>query len=104
MHCPACQSHGQAFSVLESIVGSTLLHPTGACESGTNWTCGAATAAWRAWVTAVLIAAIISRVSCPSSLGPGGLEGFAVMPEDLISSHQQDLFFSFLLHVPDKVV
>ena len=55
-------------------------------------------------MTAVLIAAIISGVSFPSPLGPGGLEGFAVMPEDLISSHPQDLSFSFLLHVPDKVV
>ena len=75
-------------SVLESILGSTLLHPPGTCESGTNWTCGVAAAARRAWVTAVLIAAIISRVSCPSPLRPrrtGGVRCDACGP-DLVSS------------------
>ena len=57
--------------MLESVIGVTLLRPTVTCESGTNWTCGVTAAAWRAWVTAVLIAAIIAGVSCPSPLGPG---------------------------------
>ena len=61
--------------MFESILGGTLLRPTGTCESGTTWTCGVAAAAWRAWVTAVLIAAIISGVSCPSPPRPGRTGG-----------------------------
>ena len=61
-------------------------------------------AAWRAWVTAALIAVIVSGVSCPSPLGQGGLEDLAVMLGDPIWSHQQDYSFSVLLHVPDKFV
>ena len=57
-------------------MGGTLLRPTGTCDSGTNWTGGLAAAAWRASVTAVLIAAIISGVSCPSPLEPGRTGGF----------------------------
>jgi len=66
--------------VIESFLGDTPLRPTGACESGTNWTCGVAAAAWRAWVTAVLIVAIISGVSCPSTPGPGRAGGFCCDP------------------------
>ena len=74
--------------MLESVIGVTLLRPTGTCESGTNWTGGVAAAAWRAWVTAVLIAAIIAGVSCPSPLGPGRAGGFGcdAWGPDLVSS------------------
>ena len=55
-------------------------------------------------MTAALIAAIVSGVSCPSPLGQGGLEDLAVMLGDPIWSHQQNYSFSVLLHVPDKFV
>ena len=75
-------------SALESVVGGTLLRPTGTCESGTNWTGGVAAAACRAWMTAALIAAIISGVSCPSPLGVGrtGGSGCDAGGPDLVSS------------------